>query len=315
MPKGLFTQGVAILLDRPAKLEQIEAKLGDFEILGRQKANDSWAISGPSLIVSYRPESNGLVAVDAVDQPWPDQMGDPKKDPEIFAAWSMGHFGPYAFPGSLKRAAQQCWSWERGKQIPARHKAFIRVRSSYVFGTDDNAPVMPDDYAPSEELDFVTQIAAAFLLTPGALCYFNPNGEVLRNRQDLSQSLSDAHSNDHPPLDLWSNVRLFNINPEWVLMDTVGNAQLDLPDIEACFYAEAYDLMEIDAFLRNASIYLAQNGQVIRDSDTTDGPDGICWQAHQFKQGVCDPQREVLRFLPLDDRPLPPEFQSARKAK
>ncbi|MDJ0847938.1 MAG: hypothetical protein QNK04_06055 [Myxococcota bacterium] len=41
-------------------------------------------------------------------------MGDPQREPLLMGAWSMGHFGPFAYPGGLERAAQQCWGWAPG---------------------------------------------------------------------------------------------------------------------------------------------------------------------------------------------------------
>lgn len=311
MPKGFFTQGVCLLLERPVALDEIEAALSSFEIRGRRDAADSWAFGGPSLLVPYRPEVNGYATVDTVDRRWPDHMGDAQNEAMVFGAWSMGHFGPFAFPGGLERAGQQCWGWEEGATVAARHEAFIRVRISYVFGANGDVPVMPDDYEPLAELEFVTKIAASLLDLPAALCYFNPNGEVLRDQQGLRESLNYHGQHQIPPFDLWSNVRLFNVDEEWSLMDTVGNAQLDLADIEASFHSQCYDFEEVALFLRNASLYLLQNGQIIQDGDTMDGPGDIRWQARQFDRGVCDPPRTVLRWLPMDHRQPPPEIANA----
>lgn len=311
MPKGMFTQGVCVLLDQPVSLDDVESALHEFEIRARHEANESWAFGGPTLIVPYRLESNGLVSVDTIDQCWPDDMGDPQEETMVFGAWSMGYFGPFAFPGSLDRAAQQCWSWEPGKMIPDQHKTFIRIRSSYAFGAKDDDPVIPNDYDPLPELEFVTKMATSLLDLTGALCYFNPNGEVLRNQDGMRESLNYGWANDLPPLDLWSNIRVFNVNDEWSLMDTVGNSQLDVPDAEACFHSDSFDFNEVDNFLRNVSLYVLNNGEVINDGDTMDGPGEINWQCHSIEDGLCDPPRRVLRWLPKDDRPVPPEILEA----
>lgn len=311
MPKGMFTQGACILLDRRVTLDEIEKLLTEYDIRQRVHASKEWAFGGPTLVIAYQPERNGLVTVDVVDRQWPDHMGDAKNEPMVFGAWSMGHFGPLAYPGGLQRAAQQCWSWESGRNVSDRHHAFIRIRSSYVFGAGDNDPILPDDYESLPELEFVTKLAATLLDLPGALCYFNPNGEILRDRDGLRESLNYGSANDLPPFDAWSNVRLFEVNPEWTLMDTVGNGQLDIPDVEACFHSESFDLNEVGNFLRNVSLYVLNHGEVINDGDTMDGPGGIRWRSHQFKYGICDPPRRVLRWLPADDRPVPPEILSA----
>ncbi len=308
MPKGLYTQSACVLLERPVTLDEIEVALQTFENIKRGDPAEHWAFGGPTLLMPLREEANGVVTVDIVDQPWPDEMGDPENQPEIFTAWTAGQFGPFAFPGGLARAAEQSWIWEEAESVQSQHKAFIRVRSTYVMGADEDAPVVPEDYDPDMELDFITRVAAALLDLPGALCYFNPNGEVLRDQDGLRESLNFGWSNELPPLDAWSNVRLFRVNEDWSLMDTVGNAQLDLPDLEACFFNDAYDPGEVDNLLRNLTLYLLQEGEVIEDGDTLDGPGEITWQVMMIDDPLCDPPRDVLRWMPLDDRPVPDEI-------
>src|SRR5215813_6284788 len=261
--KGFYTQGLAILLREPATLQAIEESLQGFTVVKRSEGSDSWAIAGPSLVVAYRPDINGYVSVDTIEHGWPDDMGDPKADPEVFAAWSMGHFGPGAWPGSLERACQHSWGWPDGRTVPLQHQAFVRIRSSYIFGVPDNAPVMPNEYDPLHELEFVTRIAAALVRLPQALCYFNPNGECVRGPSQFLDTLSKHASAEQMPLDVWSNVRFFKLQdaePLWNMMDTVGMSQLDAPDHEAFFESMAYEPSEVGAFLRNASAYVVQQG-------------------------------------------------------
>lgn len=314
MPKGFFTQGVSILLDRFASLDDIETVLADFDVCARRDVTETWEFFAPNVTVAFRPEANGYVAIDAVKATWPDHMGDPQSETNLFGAWSMGYFGPFAYPGALERAALQCWHWEDAKTMPARHKAFVRIRSSYAFGTDADAPVMPDDYEPLPELEFVTKLASALLKLPGALCYFNPNGEVVRDQDGLRDSLNFHWENQLPPFDVWSNVRLVNVDEAWSMMDTVGNAQLDIPDSEACFHTESYDCGEIDNFLRNVSLYQLNHGEVLNDGDTMDGPGDIPWQARHLADSMWSPPRRVLRWFPMDKRKVPREIFNAESA-
>lgn len=315
MPKGLFTQCVCLLLERPVSRDVVEAALSDYEIRGRHDAAESWVFGGPSLTIGHEGDSNGAVVIDVVDQVWPDEMGDPDSDPTVFGGWTMGQFGPFAYPLGLERSSQQCWSWDEGESIAERHKAFVRIRSSFGLSADDDDPIIPDDYVPLAELEFVTRLATTLLELPEALCYFNPNGEVLLDADGLRENLNHAWANGLPPLNVWSNVRLFNVDEDWVMMDTVGNDQLDIPDVEACFHADSYELGEIDNFLRNISDYLLQNGDVINDGDTIDGPGDIVWRAQNHDNGVCDPPRGVLSWLPADDRPVPDEIQTVRDSE
>jgi len=96
-----------------------------------------------------------------------------------FGAWSMGHFGPLAFPGGLARARQHVWLWEAGRTVPEGHRGFIRIRMSYVFGTGQDARVLPENYQPLAEMMFLSRVVRALLNMSSVLCYFNPNGEVL----------------------------------------------------------------------------------------------------------------------------------------
>jgi hypothetical protein len=258
---------------------------------------------------------NGFAAVDVVDRQWPDSMGDPQNDPILFGGWSMGQFGPFAFPGGLRRATQQCWSWPEGKSLAAAHQAFIRVRMSYVFGGAEDAPLFPENYDPVHELSFVTRLTSVLVGLPGNVCYFNPNGEVLRHPAEVVERLKASEEGSVPPLDLWSNVRLFNVNDGWLLMDTVGNSQLDhlglsapFPDFEVCIPPDkSDDLASIDPFLRNVTLYALNSGAVFRDGDTINGPFGMNWRALVRKRGLINPPRACVRFFPEDDS-APPEI-------
>ncbi len=304
MPKGMFTQCACILLQRVVPLDAMAAALAPFGKLNRGPDGTDWRVSGPALVVPFRPDVNGQVAIDVVAECWPDRMGDPQSDATLFGAWAMGNFGPFTFPGGLERAGQQCWSWKAGPTIAGRHKAFLRVRSSYVFGGDPDAPVLPADYDPLAELDFVTDLASSLLDLPTALCYFNPGGEVLRDARGLRDIRTWSKGNDLPALEAWINVRMFNAPDNWVLMDTVGNQQLDLPDIECCFPGGQFDYPEIDGFLRHVTLYLLRQGDIVEEGDTMDGPGGVRWQVRRFNMGIAGPPRPTLRWFPeSDDRP------------
>jgi hypothetical protein len=306
MAKGFFTQGVCALLSRPATLDEIEPLLREFQIVGRIDDAATPDLGGPSFTVAFRPEVNGYLTVDCQDRPWPDHMGDPQREPMLFGAWSMGHFGPLAFPGNLQRAAEQSWGWDRAKAVPGQHRAFVRVRSSYLFGASDDAKVFPPDYDPLAELLFVTRVARALLRLPSALAYFNPNGETLHTADTIDDSLDFHAQRGLPPLDVWGNVRLFNPDNGWLLMDTVGMGQLDRPDCEACFPNGRYDPREVDNFFRNCSAYLLEHGEIIEDGDTMNGPGDVNWRAQHVEETLSPPPRRGLRWFP-DDGSRPPD--------
>lgn len=200
--KGIFSQGLVVLLSDSAALDEVENLLTEFGPPTRKPTFEDWEFSGPAIVLPYRPDVNGYVSVDLVERPWPDDMGNPKEKPILFGAWSMGHFGPCTFPGNLSRAVQQSWSWPAAKELVPRHKAFVRVRSSYIFGAGPQAKCLPADYAPLPELQFLTAIIKALLENPNALAYFNPGGEVLMGASELNAATTFAKSHSLPPLDV-----------------------------------------------------------------------------------------------------------------
>ncbi len=316
--KGQFTAGVCVFFDRTLEIEPVATAIeaGGFSVLKRIPAGEHWQFHGPSLKVSYRPEVNGFAAVDVVPRPWPDEMGDPQSDPMTFGAWSMGYFGPFAYPGGLRRAAQQTWSWPDGKSIPNRQTGFIRILVSYVFGAEPNAPIIPEDYEPIGELEYALWVAASVAKLPGAIAFFNPNGEVLRAPDTIEEQLVWSTNHQVPPLDLLANVRLFNVDPGWSVMDTVGNSQFDhlklskpFPDLEALVPKKGVNLQEVDPFLRNTTTYLLRNWERFGDGDTINGPGGN-WRGLIRERGLLNPPRSTLRFVPTWTQP--PDLLTAR---
>jgi hypothetical protein len=300
MAKGLFTQGVSLLTNGQTTLDSIKSALRQqgFEIAKESPAQENWALGGPTLVIAFLTDVNGYVAVDVVNRPWPDSMGDPKSDSTTFAAWSMGHFGPFAFPGSLARARQHAWAWQPGQTISEGHRGFIRLRVSYVFGA--NAPVMPADYDPIAEMTFLSRAVIALLKAPGVICYFNPNGEVLRDHDSFRQVFDACTEQQKMPLPLWSNIRFFNLSDKLGFMDTVGNGQLEIRDVEAVFPSAKYDPGDIDYYLRNVTHYLLGLDRELQSGEEIDGPgeNNLSWTMELLDQGVIEPPRRVLRLYP-----------------
>jgi hypothetical protein len=310
MAKGMFAQCAVVLFENAVDIQSIAAALqDDFNIVAENPPAESWELGGPSVLVAYDKENNGYVTIDVVHRHWPDAMGDPKADPALFGAWSNGFFGPLTFPNGLKRASQQAWSWPGAAEAVAKHTAFVRLRLTYAIGAAQDAPVIPPGNNVEEELGFLSRLALAVLAAPGALCYFNPNGEVLREADDLADSLEFAAQNDMPALDAWCNVRLFNFNPQWVVMDSVGNGQLDVSDIEAAFPKGDYEPNQVDEFIRNLTLYLLESPEAFEDGHTVQGPGDDVWKIRILETGLADPPRAVIRCLPKDAAEVPPELQ------
>ncbi len=307
MAKGLFSQGVSLLTDGQTTIEDIRSVLGEqgFDIAKQRPGNPAgWCYSGPTLVVPFLPAVNGYAAVDVVNQTWPDTMGDPKADTDTFAAWSMGHFGPLAYPGSLARARQHAWAWEQGRTAPERHRGFIRIRTSYVFGSGDDAPVLPQDYDPLAELTFLSHTVLALFQAPGVICYFNPNGEVLYDHARFRKIWDECCRQDKIPLLLWMNIRFFRLNEKLAFMDTVGNGQLEIKDVEAVFPLTKHEPGDVGYYLRNVTHYLLDEEPEIESGEAIDGPGetNLSWTVDVLDHGLIDPPRRVLRLYPKANR-------------
>lgn len=314
MAKGFFTQGLAVLFEEAVALDEITGLLSGFPVTRRTNAPEvGWELSGPALVLAFRPEVNGSVTVDVVDHPWPDDMGHPERAPELFAAWSMGYFGPGAFPGGLQRAVQQSWRWEGAEAAVERHRAFVRIRLTYAIGAKPDDPVFPADTDPLVELQFLTGVVQALLRHSKAICYFNPNGEVLLPPMLCRELIDHNVKHNLPHIDVWTNVRMFRIGEGWILMDSIGNSQIDRQDHEVAFPEDQFEPEDVDLFIRNLSLYLLEKGPVIQDGDTTDGPGNAPWKARALSEGVSSPPRDLLRWLPVGVRGIPEALQGGEE--
>lgn len=306
MAKGLFTQCACLLTDGQTGIEDIKAALQEkaFEIVKQVPPQKDWRLGAPTLVIAFRPSVNGYAAIDVCDEPWPDAMGDPRADSATFAAWGMGHFGPFAFPGGLARASRHAWAWQPARTIAERHRGFIRIRMSYVFGAKQDSPVLPEDNDPLAELQFLGRAVLAVLQAPGVICYFNPNGEVLRDRASFREVWVECEKQQRIPLPLWINIRFFNLDEELSFMDTVGNGQLDVSDVEAIFPTAEYDPGDVDYYLRDVTHYLLDLGREVRTGERMDGPgeSDLSWTAEVIEDGTIEPPRRVLRLYPEANR-------------
>jgi Domain of unknown function (DUF4261) len=304
MPKGLHTQTAVVLFETAPTRDDIAHALGDFRIIRPLEGTtrgftDGWLGGRYGLLIALDEEKNGAAPVHAFDEPWPDTMGDPKTDPALFGAWTMGFLGPFTYPRGLERAVQQSWGWDEAEAVVARHGAFVRINASYVGGTEANAPCIPQGYNPFTELVAITRMAQAIGRMKGALAYFNPNGEVVLPFDQVSESMQYHLGRQLPPLDVWSNVRLFRLEDlaPWTVMDTVGMGQLDVIDLEACFPGDRIQPNEVAAFLRNLGNYLLTKGPVIKHGDTIDGPGAVRWRG-LHAEALLSPPRRVIRWFP-----------------
>jgi hypothetical protein len=315
--KGIFTAGACVLLREVVPLSVVARLVGGVApLLDQEPAAESWHFGGRSLAVSTGQQPTARLLIDVVPQSWPDAMGDPVGDPKLFQAWGLGHFGPTTWPGSLDRARRSPWVERAAAMGAADHAAFVRLRATQSAGVAGDDPLISQEYDPLAELYMVTKVAMALSDLPGALCYFNPNGESLATFANLQSSRQRGHCGGPMPLEVWSSRRLFAWAelPGWNLVDTVGVSQLDgFPskswclDHEACFTTGRYSPNEISLFLLNTAHVLVTTKRQLADGATTDGPGGL-WKMHFYEESLEMPPRNVVRWLPVDGPAPPPRF-------
>src|SRR4029077_18617459 len=122
------------------------------------------------------------------------------------------------------------------------------------------------------EMLFLSRVVLAVFKAPGILCYFNPNGEVLRDRAGFRETWIECKKQNKIPLLLWMNIRFFNLSEQFSFMDTVGNSQLELQDVEAIFPKAKYEPRDIDYYLRNVTHYLLDLDRELQTGEDIDGP-------------------------------------------
>ncbi len=214
--KGMFTQCLAVLLDRPVSVERIRQALGDTPLMGEQKPADTEWLAGKGVVVKFRKKLNGTLLIDTIDKPWPDHMGDPKNEAALFAFWGMSAFGPCTFPYALNRSLAHLES----EQDPAsqqlagkakKHQAFIRLRVSYVMGAGKDAPIVPEGYDACRELVYLTNMVRKLGQLPEAIAYFNPNAEIVADFDELKKMIAVRTENSNLAPAAWITVRPYHI--------------------------------------------------------------------------------------------------------
>jgi hypothetical protein len=126
---------------------------------------------------------------------------------------------------------------------------------------------------------------------------------VLRDQASFDETDELYHENELPALELWCNARLFRIDDQWTLMDTVGNSQVGVPDVEAVFFSEAYSPVDVEQLLRLTTMYLLDAPD--EDIQTMEDENGTTWKLSFFIDSICDPPRQVVRLIPDDGRTAP----------
>lgn len=206
-------------------------------------------------------------------------------------AGTLGEVVPPPSKKQLAGAIGHTRDWPQAAETAARGRAAVRLV----------------DELPSEErlAAFVARVAAAAKKLPCVAIWWMPAERLVEPRAVA------AAARDDDPLRVALNVRLFHVEearPDHKegerIMDTVGMAALELPDVQCHFFA--LDVAAVAALLEETARYLYAEGDVIGDGDTVPGLDGDAWDCRR-EVALVDPPRDVVDLTP-------PPPHSARRA-
>jgi Suppressor of fused protein (SUFU) len=292
----MFLQTGVVLFERPVSLDSVASTLAAIcPVLRRTERADGdayWLQGEGALLFASGLAENGGLSVEVFHRPWPDSMGDPEDDPELFGAWSLRHFGLSTFPYALARAAAQ------PSAPSSEHVAFVKLSLSYVFGADDDRLVCPPERDIHGELAALARLAARICALPDALAWFAPNGEVLMAAETAQRKLLQQSGNELLP-ELWISTRVVPAGNH-LLVETVGMGALGQEPMTAFDHQVLLpDLgLEMDLvvrFLREVSGAARLLGSDQVPSESLLGPGGR-WSPEQADSDN-PPPRDVVRWV------------------
>ncbi|HEX2873264.1 MAG TPA: suppressor of fused domain protein [Polyangiaceae bacterium] len=292
----MFLQTGVVLFEEPVSLHAVAAVLaGDFSILRRSERDDQqcyWLGGEGSLLLALGSSLPGGVVIEVFHRPWPDAMGDPEQDAELFGAWTLRHFGVATFPYALARAAAQ------PSAPSAEHVAFVKLNLSYVFGAADDAPISPPERDVAQELALLAGLAERIGSMSGALAWFAPNGEVLMS-VDAARSKLREQASGKPLPELWVSTRVVPAGNH-LLVETVGMGALGLSPMAAHDHQVllpdlGLDMELVVRFLRELSGAARLLGSLQVPHEPRLGPGGR-WSP-ELAESDNPPPREVVRWV------------------
>lgn len=308
--KGYWTTTGVVLFERAPSIESLARSLGfGWEELPAQPSKPGepagWIFGGPSIATTL---AHGVRAiVDVVDRPWPDDMGHPQHDPDVFGGWVMGQFGSTTYPQALLRAIGNARFLEDAEGVlEGRAGAFVRIRASYAVARGMDTPILPPDGDLLRDAIDVLRIAQRLLGVEGALAWFSPGGEVVASKAAIDTVLGRASRGGHPPIEAWIGVRAYPLpGTDLVVMDTVGAEQLERTDLEVLARADDLDPDSTYSMLMGLTAQRLRGADAI-PAETVGVAGGPEFRHQEIEESIGAPPRRVIRLTRNDRPPVSP---------
>lgn len=180
----------------------------------------------------------------------------------------------------LKGAISQTWDWPAAESI-------VLDCSHAVLVSDMNGHMLKS----KDRLENIQKVLAAVHMLYPAKAVHWPSSQRIVNPIVISEALQDGQFDS---LDTGAvNVRLFNVDnePGEMVMDTLGLAFLNLPDLQ-CHFSKL-EPAEVASCLYSWANYLFDKGAIIESGATIDGCDGKPWQCN-WEWSLAEPRRQVI---------------------
>ncbi|MBA2114722.1 hypothetical protein [Bremerella alba] len=285
MSETVCTQALALLAKRVFTLEEIQKQLEAGKLpCSLVEADDQ---GGSRKLQGKLPHGGPDIIIETVESPWPAKI-EPEQD-----------LGPFSYSGALERACKFNVNWAQATEEAAQHQAIVLVR------------MLQETNEPSSAADVLARLMALAKVSlsigslPDVAGYFCPGGEIFLPIEVLDEILQASKVAGFPPLDLFANLRLSWLDDRWIIFETIGNAQLGLPDFEVYADSKQHDLNEVAAWLRRWSWQHFQKENALKDRNVTVGPKEARFDVVYADDALLAPKRAVVRLIAQDEAKMP----------
>lgn len=284
MSKAVSKQALALLTKRVFSLEEIQQQLEAGKLPCTIEQADG---EGSRTLQGRLPNDGPIVIVEVVESPWPAKI-DTGQD-----------LGPFSYGESLERACKFNVNWTKAAEVAAEHKAVVLVRMQY----ETAEPITATDVLA--QMMALAKVSLAIGSLPDVAGYFCPGGEIFVPVEVLDEILQASKVAGFPPLDLFANLRLSWLDDRWIIFETIGNAQLGLPDFEVYADSKQHDLNDIAAWLRRWSWQHLQADSALEDGSVAIGPGDAKFDVLYADDALLAPKRKVIRLIAQDEAKMP----------